>query len=100
MNKHLKTFVSHLYLITCLLLHRKFGNVIHDIVQKRKLKITSIKTGKAELDIRFLYNCKLYNAIPKFLCFNLPGTNETDSRFIQKPLLRSALKSGKVNYGS
>ena len=25
MNKHLKTFVSYLYLITCLLLHRKFG---------------------------------------------------------------------------
>ena len=27
MNKHLKTFVSYLYLITCLLLHRKFGNL-------------------------------------------------------------------------
>ena len=27
MNKHLKTFVSYLYLITCLLLHRKFGYI-------------------------------------------------------------------------
>ena len=31
--------------------------------------------------------------IPKFLCFNLPGGNETDSRFIRKRLLRSALKA-------
>ena len=34
MNKHLKTFMSYLYLITCLLLHRKFGNIINEIVQK------------------------------------------------------------------
>ena len=70
MNKHFKTFVSYLYLITCLLLHRKFGNIIHDIVQKyenvnlsqlHKLEKISIKIGKAELDIRFLKNCKLYN---------------------------------------
>ena len=103
MNKHLKTFVSYLYLITCLLLHRKFGNIIHDIVQKnetvdvsqsqlRKLEKISIKIAKAELDIRFLNNCKLYNVIPKFCCFNSPGANETKSRFIQKCLLRSVLK--------
>ena len=101
MNKHFKTFVSYLYLITCLLLHRKFGNITHDIVQKyenvdlsqlRKLEKISIKIGKAELDIRFLKNCKLYNATPKFLCFNLPGANETDSGLIRKRLLRSAIK--------
>ena len=51
-----------------------------------------IKIAKAELDIRFLNNCKLYNVIPKFICFNLPGTNKADSRFIRKRLLRSALK--------
>ena len=76
-------------------------NVIHSIVQKyesadvsqlRKLGTISIKIAKAQLDIRFLNNCKLYNVIPKFLCFNLPGTNETDSRFIRKRLIRSALK--------
>ena len=76
-------------------------NVIHGIVQKyesvdvsqlRKLGTISIKIAKAQLDIRFLNNCKLYNVIPKFLCFNLPGTNETDSRFIRKRLIRSALK--------
>ena len=91
MNKHFKTFVLYLYLITCLLLHRKFGNIIHDIVQKyenvdlsqlRKLEKISIKIGKAELDIRFLKNCKLYNVIPKFLCFNLPAANKADSKFI------------------
>ena len=68
MNKHLKNLVSYLYLITCLLLHRKFNNIIHDIVQKyenddlsqlRELGKISIKIGKTELDIRFLYNCKM-----------------------------------------
>ena len=104
MNKHLKTFESYLYLINCLLLHRKCGNIIQDIVQKyetvdvsqlRKLAKISIKIAKAELDIRFLNNCKLYNVIRKFLCLNLPGANETDSRFIQKRLLRSVLKKQK-----
>ena len=83
---------------------QKFGNIVHDIVQRyetddvsqlRKLKKISIKIAKAELDIRFLNNCKLYNVIPKFLCLNLPGANETNSRFIQKRLLRSALKKQK-----
>ena len=101
MNRHFKTFLSYLYLITCLLLHRKFGNIMHDIVQNyenvdlsqlRKLEKISIKIGKAELDIRFLKNCKLYNVTPKFLYFNLSGANETDSRFIQKRILRSAIK--------
>ena len=99
-DSQLVSFVSYLYLITCLLLHRKFGNIIHDIVQKyetvdvsqlRKLERISIKIAQAELDIRFLNNCKLYNVILKFLCFNLPGTNETDSRFVWKRLLRSDL---------
>ena len=66
MNKYLKTFASYLYLITCLLLHRKFGNIISDIVQEYKhvdssqlckLEKISIKIGKAELDIKFLNNC-------------------------------------------
>ena len=51
-----------------------------------------IKIAQAELDIRFLNNCKLYNIMLKFLCFNLPGTKETDSRFVWKRLLRSDLK--------
>ena len=60
-----------------------------DVSQLRKLEKISIKIAKAELDIKFLNNSKLY---PKFLCFNLRGTNEADSRFIRKRLLRSALK--------
>ena len=76
MNKNSKTFVSYLYLITCLLLYRKFGNIIHDIVKKyenvdldqlRELEKISTKIGKAELDIRFLKNCKLYNVTLKYL---------------------------------
>ena len=50
----------------------------------------SIKIGKAELDMKFLSNCKIFNVIPKFLSFNLPYTNEADSKFIRERLLRSA----------
>ena len=38
-----------------------------------------MKFGKAELDIKFLNNCKLYNVILKLLCSNLPGANKTNS---------------------
>ena len=98
--KKLKLIASYVRLITCLLLHRNFGNIVYDIVQKyenvevfqlRKLERLSIKTRKAELDIKFLCNCKIFNVIPKFLSFNLPYTNEVDSKFIRKRLLRSAL---------
>ena len=76
MDKYLKSIVSYLYVITCLLLQRKFGNIIHDIMQKyetvdvsqlRKLERISIKIAKAKLDIRFLNYCKLYNVIPKYI---------------------------------
>ena len=76
--------MSYLYLVICLLLRRKFGNVIHDtmlkhedvdLFQLRKLEKISVKIGKAELDNIFQNNCKLYKIFPKFLCFNLPGEN-------------------------
>ena len=51
----------------------------------------SIKIGKAEIDIKFLRICKILNIIAKVLSFNLPYTNEVDSKFIHKRLLRSAL---------
>ena len=85
-------------------MHRTFGNVIHNIMQKcsklstsklRKLEKLSIKLKKADLDITFLSNCKVFNVIPKFLAFNLPNTNDSDSRFTRKRLLRSALKKRK-----
>ena len=87
-------------MITSLLLHRNFGSLVYDIVQKyenfevfqlRKLEKLSIKIGKAELDIKFLRNCKLFNFIPKFLDFDLPYTTEVDSKFVRKRLLRSGL---------
>ena len=81
-------------------MHRNVGNIVCDIVQKyenvevfqlQKVERLSIKTRKAELDIKFLRNCKIFNVIPKFLNFNLPYTNEVDSKFIRKRLLRSVL---------
>ena len=48
-------------------MHRTFGNVIYIML----------------------------NVIPKFLAFNLPNTNDSDSRFITTQLLRSALKKRK-----
>ena len=50
MNKHSKMFVSYLYLISCFLLHRKFGNVLHDIVEHLRF---SIKKNKEQ------YYCNL-----------------------------------------
>ena len=37
-------------------------------------------------------NCRTFNVIPKFLAYNLPYTNDEDSRFIRKWSLRSAIK--------
>ena len=92
-------YLSQIYL-SSILLDRKFRNVMHDIMQiyenvdlfqQRKLEKISIKIGKAELDKRFLNNCKLCNIITKLLCFNqehscfnLLSTNKTDSTFIRK----------------
>ena len=51
-----------------------------------------IKIRKAKLDIKLLLNCKAFNVIPlKLLSLNLPYTNEVDSKFIPKRLLRNAL---------
>ena len=85
----------------CFITHRNFENVIHNIVQKytsssksqlRKYETFSIKVKKAQLDFNFLSNCCLFNVIPKFLTFNLPYSNDGDTRFIRKILLRSAIK--------
>ena len=48
-------------------MHRTFGNVIYIML----------------------------NVITKFLAFNFPNTNDSDSRFITTRLLRSALKKRK-----
>ena len=37
-------------------------------------------------------NCRIFNVIPKFLTYSLPHTNDDDSEFIRKRLLRSAVK--------
>ena len=98
--KKSKVTLSYVRLIAWLLLHRNFVNVLYDIVQKyghlevfqlRKVERFSIKIGKAELDMRFLRNCKIFNAAPKFSSFNLPYSNEVDSRFIRKQLVQRQL---------
>ena len=99
-----KVVILFIKILTSFILHRTFGNIIYNIVQKynqlstsklRKLEKLSIKLKKANLDITFLSNCKVFNVIPKFLAFNLPNTNDADSRFIRKRLLRSSLKKRK-----
>ena len=66
----------------------------YDNLDKSKLhrfEKLSIKL-KADLDFTFLSNCRTFNIIPKFLAYNLPYTNNEDSRSIRKHLLRSAIK--------
>ena len=62
-------FIFYIYL-------QKYENV--EVFQLRQLERLFMKTRKAELDIKFLRNCKIFNVIPKFLSFNLPYTNEFD----------------------
>ena len=64
-------------------------------LQLRKYEKISIKVKKAELDLKFLSNCCLFNVITKFLAFNLPYSKDEDTRFIRKRLLRSAIKKRK-----
>ena len=47
------------------------------------------------LGLNFLSNCRLFNVISKFLAFNLPYSNDEDTRFIRERLLRSAIKKRK-----
>ena len=83
--------VLFLKVFVCLLAQRRFGNVIHDIVLKyesldksklRRFENLSIKLKKADLDLTFLSNCRIFNVIPKFWAYNLPYTNNDDSRLI------------------
>ena len=99
-----KAFILFIRTLTCFILYRTCGNVIYHIVQKyselsisklRKLEELSIKPKKADLDITFLSNCKIFNVILKFLEFNLPNKNDSDPRFIKKRLRWSALKKRK-----
>ena len=74
-----KAAVLFIRILTCLISHRTFGNVIYDNAQKcselfisklRKLEKLSIKLKKADHDITVLPNCKVVNVITKFLAFN------------------------------
>ena len=99
-----KAAVLFIRISTCFISHRTFGNVIYGNAQKcrelsisklRKLEKLSIKLKKADLDITVLPNCKVFNVTPKFFAFNLLYTNDSDSRFVRKRLLRSVLKKRK-----
>ena len=54
---------------------------MYEVFQQRKFERLSIKTRKAEIDINFLGNCKIFNVIPKFLSFTLPYTSVVDLKF-------------------
>ena len=58
----------------------------------RRFEKLSIKLKKADLDLTFRSNCQTFNVFPKFLGYNLQYTNDEDSRFTRKRLLRSAIK--------
>ena len=63
-----------------------------DKLKLRQFENRSIKLKKADLDLTFLSNYQTSNVILKFLAYNLPYTNNEDSRFIKKRLLRSAIR--------
>ena len=69
MSCNFKSFVVFFKFLTCLLISRSFGNIIHDIAVKYhdhinivdlgKLEKISIRSRKAELDLNFLRNSLL-----------------------------------------
>ena len=100
----IKTVVIILKILANFIVHRNFGNLIYDFVQKydtlnveqlRKYEKTRKKIRKAELDLTFLMNCQTLNVVPKFLSFNLPNVNQYDKRCIRKHLLRSVVSKRK-----
>ena len=100
MLSKIKQVVFNIRLIISLVLLRDFGNIIYDIAQKyysldvselRKCEQLHHKAKKAELDVTFLSNCKSLQVFPKFLCFSIPHSNDTDKVGIRKRLLKSAL---------
>ena len=57
-----------------------------------------MKLKRANLDVTFVWDWKVFKVIPKFLTFVLPNTNDSDSRFIKKRLIRSTLKKKNERY--
>ena len=113
----IKTVVIILTILADFTVHRNFGNLIYDFVQKDdrlnveqfeirkyenmkkyekwKYEKTRKKIRKAEPDLTFLMNWQTLNVFPKFLSFNLPNVNKYDRRCIRKRLLRSAVSKRK-----
>ena len=97
----LKVCVLYVQIVVHFLLSRPFGTIIHDIADKygdidirllRKLEKVSLQRSKAELDIAFLKNCKLFRVFPKFLQFRIPYGSGQDVSDIRKRLLKNALR--------
>ena len=96
----LKTLVLFIKAVTNILLFRPFGRIIYDVagryedldvVNLRSLEKLSVKFEKIKNDIAFLKNCQTFKVFPKFLCFNLPHSSQSDANIIRKRLLRSAI---------
>ena len=99
MFRHLKTVVLVTKFIVALLICRPYRSLIKDIANKydeldisdlRKFEKLSLKCRKAELDVLFLKNCKLFGVFPKFVVFPIPTQHRQDAPTIRKRLLKSA----------
>ena len=95
-----KTLVILTKFLAALLVCRPFGSIIKDIAEKyeqlnvadlRKLEKLTLKWKKAELDLTFLKNCKLFGVYPKFVIFPIPTQHQQDAPNIRKRLLKSAI---------
>ena len=99
-----KTVVIILKILRNFIVHRNFGDLIYDFVQKydklnveqlRKYEKRRKKIRRAELDLTFLMSCRTLNFVPKFPSVNLPNVNKYEKRCIRKRLLRSAVSKRK-----
>ena len=98
---HIRSILFALKFIVALLQLRPFGSLIHNISDKyellsvvhlRKFEKVTQKCRKAELDINFLKNCRVFRVFPKFLLFPVPQPHVQDVVGIRKKLLKNAIQ--------
>ena len=100
MTMKFKSVYLFLKILSSFILLRPFGKIIYDIggkhdisiQQLRKYERLKIKSNKRRLDINFLKNCEHFDVRPNFIKFDCYVANNHDKRFIEKKLLKSAIR--------
>ncbi|XP_033104127.1 uncharacterized protein LOC117106794 [Anneissia japonica] len=99
MSGSIKCIFVALKFVFILLSVRKFGCIVNEFTQtstvtKQDLRLfekLSKKLKKADADIHFLKNCRIFGVFPKFITFKLPNVSSSDTYAIRSRLLKSQI---------